>query len=228
MINFELEKQKGLLYAQMPEHKALVAKTKGFVKWALGKVKNPYVACSFGKDSAVMLHLVLQFNPDIDVRFVRWQNETEYLANYNEVINEWGKLNLTQIELSRTSLGDKRKERYSTDGYDSYFIGFRSDESKGRRISLKKDGIFYKMKEGKIRISPISEWKVKDVVAYTFSNNLPILDTYEKYGFEERTTSRIPREDFGIRSHSLKLLKNKNMAAYNQLSNHFPEIGLYV
>lgn len=53
MIDFELERQKGLLYAQMPEHKYLVNKTKKFIKWSLEQVNNPYVACSFGKDSAV-------------------------------------------------------------------------------------------------------------------------------------------------------------------------------
>ncbi len=51
-----MDKKTALLYAKMPEYKYLVNKTSGFIKWALKQVKNPYVACSFGKDSAVMLH----------------------------------------------------------------------------------------------------------------------------------------------------------------------------
>lgn len=228
MIDFEMEKQKGLLYAQMPEHKYLVSKTKGFIKWALEQVENPYVACSFGKDSAVMLHLVLAFNENIPVRFIRWKNETEHLSNYDEVIRAWNLKNLTQIELQRFSLDEKHKERYSTSDYDSYFIGFRKDEAKGRRITLRKDGKFFKMTDGKYRVSPLANWKIENILAYTVENNLPILDTYKKYGFNQRTTSRVPREDFGIRMQSLKLLKHKNNSAFIELSKHFPEIGAYV
>lgn len=228
MINFELERQKSLVYSRMPEHKFLVQKTKRFIDWALSQVKSPYIACSFGKDSAVMLHLVLSSNSDVDVRFIRWNNETEFLSNYDEVINEWNLDNLTQVTLERTTLSDKRKERYSCENYDSFFIGFRKDEAKGRRITLKKDGKFFKMKDGKTRIAPLSDWTEKNIMAYTFEYDLPILDTYKAYGFSQRTTSRVPREDYGIRSQSLKTLKAKNISHFNQLSKHFPEIGNYV
>ena len=132
-----MDKRTALLYAQLKPYKALVNKTSGFIRWALERVENPYLACSFGKDSAVMLHLVLQHKPDIPVRFIRWKNETEHIDNYETVISEWGKLNLTQVEFSRNTLSDKRTDRYDTVGYDSYFIGLRSQESTVRRITLK-------------------------------------------------------------------------------------------
>ena len=223
-----ISKKEALLYATMPQHKALVNRTKGFIRWALERVENPYVACSFGKDSAVMLHLVLEQRPDVSVRFVRWKNETDLLSNYDEVIAEWGDINLTQVELYRTSINDKVKDRYNADGYDSYFIGFRMEEATARRITLKTNGMFYKMKEGKIRISPLSDWKTIDVAAYILSNNIPTLDTYNDFGFEERTTSRVPRADYGIREQSLRLLKEKDISKFNQLLNQFPEISQYV
>jgi sulfate adenylyltransferase subunit 2 len=216
------------LYATMPEYKALVNKTMGFIRWALARVEKPYVACSFGKDSAAMLHLLLQESKGIDVRFVRWENETEHLGNYDEVISRWGDINLTQVSLSRATVEDRVKDRYSTDGYDSYFIGFRIEEAVARRITIKTHGVFYKMKEGKIRICPLADWKLRDVAAYCVSNNLPTLDTYEQFGFEERTSSRVPRADFGIRSQSLRLLKEKDVSKFNLMLSHFPELSNYV
>lgn len=223
-----MSEKEALLYATMPEHKALVRKTENFIKWALRQVQSPYVACSFGKDSSVMLRLVLNVMPNIEVRFVRWANETEYLGNYDEVIAMWGDINLTQIELSRDTIECKVKGRYDTVGFDSYFIGFRKDESVARRITLKKNGKFYKMKEGKIRISPLSDWTTKNVAAFIVSNNLPTLDTYEKFGFDERTSSRVPRADFGIREQSLRLLKEKDISKFNLIISKFPEISTYV
>jgi len=221
-----MDKRTALLYAQLKPYKALVNKTSGFIKWALARVENPYVACSFGKDSAVMLHLILQHKPTIKIRFIRWKNETEFIDNYDEVINMWGQLNLEQIELCRETLLDKRKDRYETTDYDSYFIGLRQEESVARRITLKSNGIFYKNKSEMIRISPLSEWSEKEVSTYMFSNNLPILNTYLIDGSKSRTTSRIPREDFGIRQSFLNDLKHRDFASYQKITNYFPEITL--
>lgn len=208
----------------MPEYKFLVRKTSSFISWALKQVQNPYVACSFGKDSAVMLHLIRQINPDIQVRFIRWKNETEHIDNYDEVISKWGKLNLEQIELSRETLSDKRAERYQTSGYDSYFIGLRQQESTGRRITLKKDGKFYKTMAGIIRIAPLSIWKDEDIAAYVFSHDLPILNSYLSDGITTRTASRIPRSDYGIRESFVVKLKHRDLQAYQKLVMLFPEL----
>lgn len=223
-----MDKKTALLYAQLNSYKYLLNKTESFIKHTLSIVKTPYVACSFGKDSSVMLHLVLKYAPTVEVRFVRWKNETDLLGNYDDVIKRWGDINLTQVELHRSSVEDKVAERFDTKGYDSYFIGFRQEESVARRITLKKLGDFYQMKNGMYRISPLSKWKTTDIAAYILSNELPTLDTYEKFGFSERTASRVPRENFGIRSHSLSLLKQRDISAFNQLLNNYPELSNYV
>lgn len=215
-----------ILYSQLKTYKALVNKTSGFIRWALDKVENPYVACSFGKDSAVMLDLILKHNQNIKVRFIRWKNETEFIDNYDYVIAKWGNLNLEQVELIRESLSDKRKDRYETIGYDSYFIGLRKEESVSRRITLKTQGMFYKNKYEMIRISPLADWTEKEISTYMFVNNLPILNTYLKQGSNSRTASRIPREDFGIRQSFLNDLKQRDFLSYQNLIKNFPEITL--
>lgn len=224
------DKKSALLYAQMPEHKALVNKTKGFTRWALERVENPYVACSFGKDSAVMLHLILQIKSDISVRFVRWKNETEFLDNYDEVIGLWKKnyhIQLNQIELERLSFSEKVEERkrLNTEEHDSYFIGFRKEESTGRRITLRSMGMFAVV-GGKVRISPLADWSESDIWAYIYKNNLPTLKSY-LHG-NERTTSRVPREDMGIRSLSLQNLKYRDLESFQKLQQHFPEVKNYI
>lgn len=219
-----MDDRTALLFAKTNQFKRLVSMTSGFIKWALQRVNNPYVACSFGKDSAVMLHLILQQQPDIDIRFIRWQNETDLIDNYDEVIKQWNLKNLTQIELVRATLSDKRKERYHTTVYDSYFIGLRQSESTARRITLKKDGMFYKSKAGIIRISPLSDWKDADISAYVFSNNLPTLNSYLIDGIKTRTASRIPRADHGIRESFVAKLKHRDFAAYQKLIINFPEL----
>lgn len=221
-----IEVKTAKIYAQLNQYKRLVEKTDLFIKDCLSKVKNPYVACSFGKDSSVMLHLVLKNNPKIKVRFIRWKFETEFIDNFDEIISKWGNINLDQIEFSRDSLADKRKDRYKTEGYDSYFIGLRKGESFARRVTLKKHGKFFKNKAGMIRISPIADWTEQDIAAYMFSNNLPVLSTYLKQGIKSRTTSRIPREDFGIRQSFLIDLKQRDFSAYQNLITHFPEVTL--
>jgi len=223
-----MDERTALLYAKTHEFKYLVTKTERFITWALKQVQNPYVACSFGKDSAVMLHLVLKQTQNIAVRFIRWKNETDLIDNYNEVIDKWGNLNLTQVEFSRESLSEKHADRYETTGYDSFFIGLREDESTVRRITLKANGRFFKMKSGIIRISPLAEWQTKHVAAYVFSNNLPTLNTYLKDGFSSRTASRIPRVDYGIRESFLADLKHRDFESFQKLLFNFPEIKEFI
>lgn len=220
-----MDERTALLFAKTNQFNRLVKMTSGFIKWALQRVEKPYLACSFGKDSAVMLHLVLQQRPDIDVRFIRWQNETDLIDNYDEVIQQWNLTNLNQIELVRSSLSDKRKERYQTSSYDSYFIGLRQSESTARRITLKKDGMFYKSKAGIIRISPLSDWQDHDIAAYVFSKKLPTLKSYLIDGIKTRTASRIPRSDHGIRESFVAKLKHRDFAAYQKLIINFPELN---
>lgn len=222
-----MDKRTADLYVKLNSFKYLVDKTNRFIAWSLRQVSNPYVACSFGKDSAVMLHLLLQHNSTIPVRFIRWRNETEFIDNYDEVIEKWININLTQVELSRDSLSDKRKDRFDVDNYDSYFIGLRQEESTSRRITLKTHGKFYRNKSDKIRISPLSEWTTKDISAYVLAYNLPTLNTYTKHGMNARTASRIPRADFGIRESFITDLKNRDINAYQQLVSKFPEIKIY-
>lgn len=218
-----MDEKTALLYSQLKQYKILVNKTSGFIKWALSQVKNPYVACSFGKDSSVMLHLVLQHRPDIAVVFVR-RIETDLIDNYDEIIKKWGDINLTTISYKGwLEGGEGRGIAFATKDlykFDAYFVGLRKYENKGRENSLKIHGMFFKNKENKIRICPIADWGTSDIATYCIINKLPILNTYLIEGFDARTTAAIPSK---APIKALQSLKNRDIAAYNKLLKLLPD-----
>lgn len=59
------------LHAQLGVHKRHVQGSRDVIAQALSRSRRPYVACSFGKDSLCMLHLVVEQCPNVDVLWVR-------------------------------------------------------------------------------------------------------------------------------------------------------------
>lgn len=219
------------LYAQLKPYKALVNKTSGFIRWALERVNNPYVACSFGKDSSVMLHLILQHDNKIPVRFLKWKGESNLIHNYDEIEKWWidhYRINYQPYILYREKISYLMKKRFSgfEKNYDSYFVGLRKKESVGRRISIKKLGMFYKTKRGFVRITPMADWSEKDIAVYILDNNIKLISDYDE-GFHVRTTARIPTDDMQARKEWLIRLKNNNISKYNEIVKKFPELKLY-
>lgn len=220
------------LYIQLSKYKYLLNKTENFIKWALENVKNPYVACSFGKDSSVMLDIILKHNPTIPVRFVS-HPETNLLDNYEEVIKKWVKdknINLQVINLDMGLLKETSPARLGMDNpfesWDSFFVGIRMQESIARRITIKSYGKFYKLKyNNKIRISPLADWTATDIAAYILTNNIPVLNKYKVEGFKARTTSGVPREFIG---ETLKSLKMRDTVAFNKMLILYPDVKYYV
>lgn len=212
------------LYAQMPEYKFLVNKTISFIRWALTKVNNPYLACSFGKDSSVMLHMVFNQYPNIIVKFLG-KTETDLIDDYKGIIEWWRQRNVLveRITYKGWLEGGTRKgiaNNMQADEHDGFFVGIRKEESVGRRITLKKDGKLFKMKDGKTRIAPLADWTTKDIAAYMVANNLPVLGAYKREGFEARTTSNIPSK---YPHEAIARLKDADITSYNQLLKIFPD-----
>jgi 3'-phosphoadenosine 5'-phosphosulfate sulfotransferase (PAPS reductase)/FAD synthetase len=225
-----MDKKEALVYVSLNNFKRLLERTDNFIKESLAKVENPYLACSFGKDSAVMLHLVLKQMPDIPVVFVS-RMETNLVDNYEEIISAWGGINLKQVNFNEDTLQfiDKSVIKTAMESikfnYDSYFIGLRAEESKGRRITLKHHGMFYKMSDGLTRISPVAFWKTSDIAAYCVFNDIPTLDKYKVQGFEARTTagisSKMPHE-------SLIYMRQHNVDAFNKVLLLMPDAKFYI
>ena len=224
-----VERQALTVYAQRSLHQARLDQAQSILSDGLRACTRPYVACSFGKDSAVLLHLATALQPGIPVRFLRW-TETEYLDRYDAVIAAWQErvpvLNLTILDLDRVSVDDAVRDRWQqveqmapTDGY---LIGIRAEESGERRMTLRTHGPVYRRVDGVWRIAPLAWWSTWDIAAACLVYDLPLLDAYAADGMTTRTSSRVPRAAHGIRANAMVRLKARDMAGYNALRALYP------
>lgn len=222
-----MKQAEALLFATMPQHRALVRRTIGFIKESLSKVSNPYVACSFGKDSSVMLHLVRTLAPDMPIKFVT-HPETRLLGNYDEILSWWQGANIQEIYLHRDhakeTRGNTQRDALEQGENDSFFVGLRADESKGRALTLKTHGMFHKQKRtGKIRICPVAWWSEKDVIAYTHVHGIPLLKKYHEAGTDARTTTGLPHNQFAL--DTFQHLRQFNPTAWNELNSIYSDLN---
>ena len=64
-------------------------------------------------------------------------------------------------------------------GCSGHFIGMCVEESRGRKLNVKKRGRFYIKKDGTPIGLPLAYWSSKDIWAYHVANKLPCLRIYE-------------------------------------------------
>lgn len=226
---FEKNLQAFNLNARLKRYRNLVERTAGFISEALSKISKPYLACSFGKDSSVMLHLCLQHFPGMPVRFAT-HPETNILDSYKDIVSWWiekYEINLQEVfcDGGLIKIRHDQRDKLNAGQWDSFFVGIRAEESFGRRVSLKKYGQFHKLKNGRVKICPLAWWREIDVASYTYENGLPLLDKYEHYGINARTTSGIARTHI---TENLQSLRDMNVASFNRLCELYPDVRHYV
>lgn len=174
---------------------------------------NTCVACSFGKDSMIVLYLALQENPRIPVCFGNTGVEfPETIKLMEKVKKEWD-LNLVELKPKKTfweindSIMQKKlimddgrkfsniccyhlKERpfhvYAKEnGITRSFTGITAVESRNRMFLACQKGMdYYSIKAGFSRVHPIMMWKEQEVWIYTHENNIPVNEAYSKYGID--------------------------------------------
>lgn len=177
--------------------------------WARPEIKS-CVACSFGKDSLAVLHLVLKVRPDIPVI---WENTGVDFAETKpfvcEVARKWN-LNLTELKPQRSyweildslmekgfriddgakqsnsccyHLKDKPfKLLYRQQKFTHVFTGVTAMESRKRMFTACQKGMtYYQKKQGIWKVHPIMYWREEEVWAFTRAQGIPIHPAYEKY-----------------------------------------------
>lgn len=235
------------LEAKLALPKRKIEQAKDIINQMLTLCAKPYIALSFGKDSLVMLDLIYQTNNQIDCLFLT-SDETFLMHNFKEVIDwyeaEKGiklKIITTNTLLKNDFNLDKAREERKQDWmldvffeYDGVFMGLRAEESKARRLSLMdknnvSPGILqYKSgkRKGQYRACPLKNWTQADIEIYSIAHNLKMLNVYEKLGFGERTTARIPRAEH--RASCLHSIKQTSPENFNKLIALIPDLRLYV
>ena len=197
------------------ENKALTT-----IKEQLKKHDKPVVACSWGKDSLTVLHLLKQVTDDFQVL---WNNtRCHYPSVYklkNKLEEKWN-LDIVETKPDKTFwniteqygfpgvAGSDRKESANAkccyyikkkptkqavkeNDWDLYFDGLTAYESDRRYLNLKEYGITHYHKSFELtKCHPVAWWTVDEVWDYIEEYDIPYPDVYDNEVPEERYTKR--------------------------------------
>lgn len=196
----ERERLAFLGWASTPKFKAKVNRAIAVIEKALA-IAPAYVACSWGKDSVVLLHLCQRVKKDIPI--IYWPTP------YQDLIDNFSEVRDSYLERYQSSYREmpyqetkKNTRQQSIESglsqlYPLVFIGLRADESINRKRTLKK-GLIRQYKSGTYRACPIGFWNYQDIWAYIIQQNLPYLSGYdkiEKGSPKSRSTSHISKSN---------------------------------
>jgi sulfate adenylyltransferase subunit 2 len=236
------------MHAKLDKYKQKVERTTENIREMLKIVKKPYIAFSCGKDSSVMADMILQINPKIKCRLIS-SGETRIMHNIDDVMDYFkDKYNadIEEIYIDK-AFSDEWKdatwEEYKAGikhdvrvvdntGYDSVFMGLRSDESRKRMISLAYHrtvdlprNMYRYANRDFYRLCPIKNWSAADIGAYIVTHEITTLQWYKYHGYEARTAVHIT--DNGVRQNTLLWMKLNNPEGYAALTSRFPELKVF-
>jgi len=186
-----------LMWTKTEEYHSRICEAEEIIRKAYEKISRPFVSFSGGKDSTVMLHLVLQ--QDSNVLVLHWdygryymprEIEAEILANAQKI----GAKNI-RVETSIQYEKQKRKAvnvigrdligrimpKMKAEGYDCCFLGLRAEESMKRKRRTKTWLEYHGEHVAPANVFPIRRLKWLDVWGYIVSNGLPYPKIYDLY-----------------------------------------------
>jgi len=188
----DMHREMFLLHANTENYAEHLQNAECIIKNCLQNYK-PYAAVSGGKDSMVMLHIILKYAPNIYIAhwdygkyFIPTNIERQIIKNikaiggknlhiYTSKLYDIHQRNAKNV-LGKIFIGKVGNELYEK-GYNAVFVGLRKEESCKR-----KRKILYNRKTEKIKeFYPLQNWSWLDVWAHIIKNNVPYLYTYDKY-----------------------------------------------
>ena len=148
---------------------------------------------SFGAESAALLHLLAEIDPNIPVIFLdTGKHFPETLAYRDELVEKIGLTNLVVLTPDEEDLAKKDESglRWSYDpdgcceirkvkplakalaGYDASFTGRKAFQS-STRANLPRFEIDKSDAQGRLKINPLIDWSAEDIAAYFEQHDLP-------------------------------------------------------
>lgn len=177
----------------MNEHlKAKVNKALGIISYTLMTYDRTAVACSFGKDSMVTLHLVRQINPRVKVFCITTPFKPPQTATYRErMTREWDlnielfsrpdNINAANMELWKVN-PDKCCDYFKVGptkiavaNLDAWICGLRRDEGPTR-----DDYDYFETKGGLLKVNPILDFTEDDIWTYHAIHKIPSHPLYSE------------------------------------------------
>ena len=183
---------------------------------------NACYTCSFQLEDVVLLHMLLQKNPNIPVLFLETGYHFAATYAYRDRLSKDWNLNLQNlvavksVEEQESEFGKLYADKPAQccqlrkveplfaglEAYDVWFTGLRREQSPTRaKLDIVESTT---LKSGKTiaKISPLAHWTWKQVWAYARANDIPILELYDQgytsIGCEPCTA--LPASDENLRS----------------------------
>lgn len=147
------------------------------------------VACSFGKDSMVVVHLALQIKPDIRIFSVMTPFKPKETFEYKDKMIQYYNLNLVEYmskelvdpDLPKTDPNEccrilkVEPTKEAVKGLQAWICGLRNTEGRTR-----KDYKEIEEKGGLIKVNPILNWTELDIWRYMAINSIPVHPFYAR------------------------------------------------
>lgn len=162
------------------------------------------VCTSFGKDSLVVLHLVLSIYPKIAVTFQNtsvqhkstYEHRDKILKQWNitkfyetrpikpfwSIVKEYGfSFSKTKNNFCCQYLKEKPFELLQKDlKFNVIIQGFRAQENEQRMFTIKRKGLYYTHKtKGYKKLQPIGHWLESDINRYIEENEIELPEIYK-------------------------------------------------
>ncbi len=173
-----------------------VEKAKQLIADTLVKYEKVSVACSFGKDSMVVLHLALQIDPHVPVFSVMTPFKFKETFQYKDAMTRKYKLNIVTYMREETTpiyLEDVDKccqfykvdmTKLAVENLDAWVTGLRRNEGRTR-----ESYDYVEVKGGIVKVNPILDFTELDVWRYLAINKIPV---HPKYGEGYRSLGCAP------------------------------------
>lgn len=203
MSGYREQIEQGRVLALLPQHKNRVEEAQLDIFVLNWHCNRPYVSVSWGKDSIVLAHLALSVDPHLTL--VHWGSEQErHIANFDQVrdnfLQRFGRecryIEVADERLMTGKLSINGRAWSRENGFDGVLMGLTAEESRARRFALGRADVhnIYTYADGMKRCCPLANWTVEDITAYVADHGLQMLNLYERYGMQIRTSSRIKRD----------------------------------
>lgn len=146
-----------LAHSQTPAYQRRVDRARETIAEGLRVCRRPFVGFSAGKDSGVLLDLVLEQWSDAEAQTLTGGETRILYRNLDEVLDWWRarhpRLRLAEVHIDRvfteawkdatwqeqydTFVDEWERMLWTTAAWDGVFLGLRADESNKRRLSLR-------------------------------------------------------------------------------------------
>lgn len=189
-----LERAGFVAHAHSAPFKRRVEQAKERIAEALA-VGLAFVACSWGKDSIVLVDLALGIAPDTPVIHVR-DRHADLITNFGMVRDNYRRrfgiahYHEIVVEMGGPSVTRAVDEYIAGKDFALRLLGMRLQERGARVHSLRKYGALHQYEDGTWRSCPLIDWTWRDVWAYIASRDLAYPAIYDHPAQAPRSHSR--------------------------------------